>query len=91
MTRKPGPRGDKQLRVDDAFDPARSVNASNAALRNSNRVKADPVITEGTKFTKCPDNWSKAPAKPTGGFSSLPPGVYALPPSSCAARALEAT
>ena len=75
--------GDRQLRVEDAFDRARAVNASNSALRKSNRCKADAVVPEGLVPVELPNTLgNKFDARPEEVpplFSSLRPGQYIAP------------
>lgn len=76
-------RGDRQLRVDDAFDRARAVNSSNAQLRKSNKCKQDFVIPAGVAAVELPNTLgNKFDTKPEDVpplFSSLRPGQYIAP------------
>jgi len=78
--RKPRQMGDKQLRVEDAFDRARHVNARNADRRASNRCKVDAVIPAGLKPVELPntlrDRFAPAPDEVLLCFRSLRPGQY---------------
>lgn len=58
-----------------------------APARGPAMLPGDPIIPAGVTVQKLGNNLMPPTPKLQGGFSSLPPGVYALPPSSCAAKA----
>lgn len=64
-----------------ANDYAREHHAKPAPVKTQAvRVPSGPAITPpGVEVQRCPDNWTKEPAKVLGVFSALRPGQYIAP------------
>ena len=77
----------KARAMQERLDGSRAINARGAALRASNRVAAEPVITELTRRTYAETPRERyAPTGPVARvFGALPPGVYPAAASGWAA------